>query len=387
MEVCKVMFVIVTCLFLSTSFAKTASAEESSILFQDDFENAVINGSPNPVWSWQTPFSKDNPYGMMYGEGDIYSNKEVSLGGRLSRVLSLNFNGRNGFCNICGSATEVVTASELQEQCLSTSGGPFSSKIFNKDGGFSIWATTGVDVNNVCFDGTKPVGSSLFGDNAIEAGDELKLPYQCGINGTIGNDVDRRSDCNLAINYLNDIKHEHFQPGMVLSRRMYLYIPQSTILPDNGVKLGYTVFQRPNERAVGIIPVIRTSRKSRLEIEGGSYFDYQFANYHFARDVWHYIEEVWTRESATGKRDGSYRLYAGEVGSDTAVPLLSLTDIEYGDIKKLSIIGNWQHQNDAIGNVYIDNVMVANRFIGQGDNLEGLQGLVNPPTSPTLYVE
>lgn len=382
----KFFFVITSCLFIFFLGARVGLAEDSPVLFQDDFENGVVDGKPNPVWNWEASFSPSNPYGMMYGTGDIYSSKSVSVGKRNSKVLSLNFDGRNGFCNTCGTATHVIKSSEVQEQCLSVSGGPFSSKMFNKDGGFSTWEITSADESRVCFDGSGPLEGSLFGDNIIETGDELKLPYQCGINGDVGGVVDRRSDCNLAINYLEGIEEEHFQPGMVLARRMYLYFPESTVMPGNGMKLGYTVFQRPNGRSVKIIPVFMTSRNSSLEVDGNIAFDYQFASYKFVRDKWHYLEEVWTRESAVGQSDGSYRLYAGEVGSDTSSPLLSLSGIEYGDIKELSIIGNWQHRNDAKGSIYIDNVMVANGFIGQGHPDEG-QGWVSPPSAPELDVQ
>lgn len=388
MSVSKCFSTVTVCFVFVFLTVGVVSAEDFAIFFHDDFEGADIDDNPRPVWSWETPYSKTSPYGMMYGEGDIYSNKQVNVGGRSSRVLSLNFNGRNGFCNICGSATHFIKDFELREQCFSVNGGPFSNKLFNKDGGFTTWRLTSIDSSKVCFNGEAPIEGSLLGDNFIEPGDELKIPFQCGISGSIGGAEDRRSDCNLAINYLNGIDREHFEPNMTLARRMYLYIPKSTEMPGSGLKLGYTVFQKTGENPVSIIPVILTSRNSSLEVDGNKYFGYKFTDYRFERDKWHYLEEVWTRESREGGFDGTYKLYAGEVGSDTSTPLLSLTEIEYGDIKKLSIIGNWQHKNEAIGSIYIDNVMVANRFIGQGDFKSTDRGdWVSPPDAPQLNVE
>jgi hypothetical protein len=359
-------------------------AQESKVLFSADFES-TLNGNPSPVWSWKEPYSSSNPFGMMLGAGDIYSLRTVDVGQRKSGVLSLNFDGRNGFCNTCGWATHNITSEELQNNCVSVNGGPFGDKLFNKSRGFSTWSVTRSDTQVTCFEQSALVENSLFGDNAMEVGDELKLPFQCGLNGTVGNNIDRRSDCDLAINYLKNIDIAHFKPGMTLARRMYLYIPNLTETPNWGLKLGYTTFQFPSGGVGAIIPVFKTSRDETLEVEGGPYFNYQFPGYKLTRNTWHYIEEVWVRESSEERSDGTYKIYAGVVGTDTTTPLLTVTGIQFGQIKNLSIIGNWQHLNDAVGNIYIDNVMVANEFIGQGDtSIDQGELILSAPSAPEI---
>lgn len=351
----------------------------SAALFTDDFEGVGgVVSSPNPSWAWEAPYSESNRFGMMFGERDIYSvSDKVANSGRSS--LRINFNGRNNFCNICGSETLTVTESNLVDGCFDTSG-EREDAIYNSDNAFSVWQVRSSSPSRVCVDMSAPIEQPLL-DIApnIALGDELKLPYVCGVNGSIGSNISRRSDCDLAINYLEGIRPTDFEFGETLSRRMYVYIPSETILPSVTIKLGYAKFEASN-----IVPFVSSSRGARFEIDGNAILGFLQTDLFFERNRWMYIEEVYTRETAANADDGRFLLYAGFAGDDLTIPVLSASGLRFGELKSLSIIGNWPHRNEASGYLYIDDVAVGNEYIGPVDG--GVASRPNPPTNVAAEV-
>jgi hypothetical protein len=212
----------------------------AEIYFEEDFETGTVSTSPNPVWHWKDPITPGNPSAPMYygGENDIYtvSSRKVHNG---KYALAMDYNGRNGFCNACGTIEVVVDETSVLSQCINITGSPWGSSIYNKTNGFSQWAVTSSSENEVCFDASTAIGPSMTSPNSISVGDVLKLPYQCDVNGTIAKRINRRSDCNKAINYLDGIEAEHLGYGKSISRRFYVYIPSNAILPSITLKLGY----------------------------------------------------------------------------------------------------------------------------------------------------
>ncbi len=75
----------------------------AEIFFEDDFEKSTIDSQPSPKWSCKSPIFQENiSTGMMYEDTDIYTViDEMAFSGNYS--LRLNFSGRNGWCNECGS--------------------------------------------------------------------------------------------------------------------------------------------------------------------------------------------------------------------------------------------------------------------------------------------
>lgn len=351
----------------------------SAAFFTDDFEGVSgVNSSPNPSWAWEMPFSESNRFGMMLGERDIYSvSDKVANSGRSS--LRINFNGRNNFCNICGSETVTVTASNLVDGCFDSSG-EREDVVYNSGNAFSVWQVTSSSPSQVCVDLSAPVEPPILDiAPSVALGDELKLPRICGVNGSIGSNISRRSDCDLAINYLEGISPTDFEYGETLSRRMYIYIPSETILPSVTVKLGYAKFEASN-----IVPFVSSSRGARFEVDGNAILGFLQTDLFFERNRWMYIEEVYTRETSANADDGRFLLYAGFAGDDLTVPVLSASGLRFGELKSLSIIGNWPHRNEASGYIYVDDVAVGDEYIGPVDGR--VVSRPNPPANVAAEV-
>ena len=169
------------------------------------------------------------------------------------------------FCNICGSETVTVNASNLIDGCFDSSG-EREDVVYNSGNAFSVWQVTSSTPSQVCVDLSAPVEQPILDiAPSVALGDELKLPRICGVNGSIGSNISRRSDCDLAINYLEGISPADFEFGETLSRRMYVYIPSETILPSVTVKLGYAKFEASN-----IVPFVSSSRGARFEVDGNA---------------------------------------------------------------------------------------------------------------------
>ncbi len=370
---------IISGVFLATCLT-SATAVHAEDLYSNNFDNNSLNSSS--TWGFKTSYSQNNLFGMMSGKSDIYSAYPFSDAYSGSHVMRLNFEGRNAWCNTCGSDDHKITASEISSGCLSTNGGATDGFIYNRTKGFSRWKVTSSSSNSVCFNKSAPSGSSMFGDNSMAAGDTIKIPRKCGVNGKVGGNINRRSDCDLAINYLSNINSSHFEPGEKLARRMYIYIPQSTVLPNIGIKLGYTNF-KADGREVKVIPLISVQRDSRLEVDGNSLFGFTQTPLFFKRGQWHYFEEVWTRETSTGASNGTYAIYAGPAGaSNLTKPLVTKSGLRYGELSKFSIIGNWQHMNDAKGSIYLDDIAVANKYIGPQGSVASSNSPTNEPADP-----
>ena len=190
--------------------------------FEDNFEHANgIAVGPSPVWSWQSPYSSSNRFGMMLGEHDIYSLSTTQAhSGR--RSLRINFNGRNNFCNTCGSEAVTVTSENLSSRCFTTSG-IRETTVYNRDNGFSQWAVTSSNDSQVCLNLETPTQAPIINIAAsINVGDQLRVPRVCGLNGSIGGQTRRRSDCDLAINYLNGIEKSHFTDSCAVKSKFKL---------------------------------------------------------------------------------------------------------------------------------------------------------------------
>lgn len=341
-----------------------SSRSDARDWFVQDFDSG-ISASPAPVLSWKAPYNPDsNQYGMMLGPKDIYSVVSGGAVGRAGNVLRLSFDGRNGWCNQCGSEERTITSAEASSGCLSVAGGTWGASIFNKSRGFSKWKVSSVNSNSVCVNKSAPEATGMTGDGALVAGDVVAVPYQCGVNGIVGGNVSRRSDCDLAINYLANVSGVAFQPSNTLSRRMYLYIPSSTVMPGTGLKLGYVNFKSASGSTNKAIPLISVQRDERLEIDSNAIFGFKQTPFFFKRDTWVYLEEVWKRESSVGASDGTYAMYAAFEGQEVKEPILAVSGLQYGTLEDFSIIGNWQHTNDAKGALYIDDIIITDHFQG-----------------------
>lgn len=354
------------CIFVSLAVVSSLSAET---FFKSNFDDGVINSEGK--WTWEAAYSPSNVFGMMAGKGDVYEvSSSISLNGGYS--LRLDFSGRNGLCNSCGFDTYNASSSlpGTGSTSLIIDGANFSSifpsslrKVFNKDDRWAAWSVSEASGSQLSFGGGEPVSNAMGGSKLFKPGDEIKITKACGLDGVVGGDINRRSDCDLAINYLEGISSADFDFGKTLSKRFYLYIDQAAVLPNIGLKLGYNKFK--NKTA---IPVLDVDRDETLTVQTpSSNSRWAFPGFQFQRGRWYYLEETFVRETADGVADGIYKLYLSSVGENNSEPLVERIDVAYGAISAMSIIGNWQHTNDASGYVYIDSIEIADHYIGPVD--------------------
>lgn len=362
----------------------------AATLFEDDFEADIVD-TPNPVWSWKPAFVADtNKFGMMYGPSDIY-NRSLAIKHSGKYSLRLNFAGRNDWCNFClngqttlfmdagtaGSVTHFIDNAGQDLLTLFPDLLDGQARVYNNSDNFTRWKVTTVSDGNATNDrldfvdgnpGTAgvidPYQNDMGGTGLFEAGDEITIQKQCP-NGN------RKVDCNLGINYLREgggpIDPIHFPFGGTLARRMYIYLPSTTILPSITLKLGYTHFHR-NGVAIFSILVLVTQRANSIEVSNEPlYGKREFTGLKLDYDKWYYLEEVFTRESTDGGSDGTYQLYMAEAGQPDAL-YVNRSGITYGTLSDMSIIGNWPHNNNATGSIYIDDVMIATSRIGPTGN-------------------
>lgn len=354
-------FMLVPLVFVGSLSAET--------FFKADFDDGVIGSEGK--WAWEAPSSLENVYGMMVAEGDIYSvSNAISFQG--GHALRLDFAGRNGWCNACGFDTHIVSASapELGSTSLTVDSEDFSAifpsnlrKVFNKTDRWAAWSVSDVNVSQLSFVDDAPVANAMGGNAFFKQGDEIQITKACGVDGVIGGDIKRRSDCDRAINYLEGIASSDVGFGGTLSKRFYLYIHQDAELPNVGLKLGYSVFEQ--ETAIAVLDV---DRGETLMVQTPSTSSrYAFPGFQFERGRWYYLEETFIRETSDGAENGIYRLYLSDAGEVSTQPLVERTGVNYGVIKDITIIGNWQHFNNASGYIYIDSVEVADHYIGPID--------------------
>lgn len=347
------LMIFLFCFQLESAFAK--------VFFEEDFEGGGLNTTPNPVWSWKEALSASNlDSSMAFGSQDMYSiSGTQSYTG--NSALQLNFEGRNNICNQCGTQEVILDQTAVDSSCVAITGAPWSNVIYNKTNGFSSWSITSFTDTQVCFNKVTPVGKSLLTTSSVNVGDSVLVPFQCDVNGIVGNNINRRSDCNKTINYLDGVVAADFPYGKQLARRFYLYIPSTTELPGTTLKLGYAHF-RVNGKLLANTVKLSVQRGVTLEmtLPGGKFVD----SYAIAKDKWYYFEEVWTRESADGAADGKYQFWVSPADKFDPQPHVTQTAVDIGELANISVNGNFQHNNDAKGSVYFDSVVIADGFIG-----------------------
>ncbi|MEL6870157.1 MAG: hypothetical protein AAFO81_10195 [Pseudomonadota bacterium] len=192
------------------------------------------------------------------------------------------------------------------------------------------------------------------------------MPRRCGVNGNVGGSPGRRSDCNRAINYLVNVDAGDIGPGESLSRRFYAFIPSQTDLPEITFKLGYIFWRRSNGSIAEGEFNLSVQRNLQLVIKPSN-GEIITSSVSAGRNEWYYFEETWTRESAPGRQDGSYRAYVGRADapvSELSTPIVVRNNIEVGEINRISVNGNWQHNTDVSGFVYFDDVVIATEYVG-----------------------
>ena len=356
-------------LLLGTAFGADANAQ-SEILFQDDFESGDFAAPGTSRWSWRgVPTSAANiDSSMMRGSNDDVYSVSQTRPYRGSYSMRLNFGGRNDWCNQCGSTDATLTSTSANTGCFSASvDGPYADVMYNKSNGFSQWSVTSVNGRQICVDTSRAIGESIFGANAaLNGGDQIKVPRRCGVNGSVGGSAGRRSDCNRAINYLDGVNGSDFGYGETIARRFYAFFPSQTAMPDITLKIGYGAWRPAGGSVSNSEFNLSVQRNLQLVVRlpTGSLV---VTDDNASRDTWMYFEETWTRESGPGRGDGSYRAYMGRADAPVtqlSTPVVVRTGLEIGEVVRLSVLGNWQHNRDVSGFAYFDDIVIAKGYVG-----------------------
>ena len=349
-------------LFLIVLYLPFTSHAE--VYFESGFESGLIETDPSPRWALRPAMSQDRLSSIaedtMFGPNDIYSiTDDMAHSG--SKSWRLNFGGRNGWCNVCGSSTINLSGQDIAAGCISISKSPIGSLVFNKSNGFSVWEVASQTNNTACIRFGSSAGESLFDAAQVNEGDEFKLPNKCGVNGTVGGSTTRRSDCNKAINYFLGTVETDFEYGEDLSRRFYMYIPSDTVLPDITLKLGYTHFKKDGPTYSSTLKIsVQRGMNLELSTPKGPVVLKETV----PKDEWVYFEEVFTRESSSGASDGRYRLWVSPADAYSPEPIRDEQGLEIGKLIDMSFNGNFQHYTDSSGYVYFDDLKIGNEYAG-----------------------
>jgi len=354
-------------------------------VYEQDFEDEnggmpVVNAA-DPVWSL-TPI-----FATLYGAGNQFEvTNTTAHSGTYS--LKISYDGRNGFCNTCGTygtshktgldgvdyfvadTGENLTAQE-NDATVKENDGPAAQRgrlLYNKTNGFSLWEITDVQNENGTNDKlTVQLLKTGINNEAPEfnGGDDIAIARQCGVDGHVGNDISRRNDCDGAIVWFGNVATQ--APGTSIFRRMYLK-PEITS-PLIHQKLHYL---RPGNDADGNAGEIVLFADSVTEpydivphLSGFGapnngvypYRDYGGSNYYipggaadengnslsaglkFKRSTWYYVEEQYRAATSSGtdaegrpiyNADGMYSLWFAEAGreyTDGVTPIIQLNNL------------------------------------------------------------
>jgi len=366
-----------------TIWLATSSAFGGDILFQTDFEDGTLPiDTPKPTW-YLKPFASE-----VFGPGNMFAiTTTTSHSGKYS--LRFDYEGRNGICNECGVKRLEQKNSYNSVPYFVDSAGrnlkldPFYATtnvvIYNKSNGFSKWEIDSVDSLDATNDrlSVTQISDGIGGEAGIfRSGDTINIARQCGINGYVGNRINRRSDCNAAILYFGNVSQN---PGQSIFRRVYLRADVQS--PPSHQKLQYwkppsgkPIILFGTARLPGVIALLVTG----LADKGGK--NVYLPDIVFEPGIWYYVEQEFRAESAPGKGDGAYRLWVAKSGEETSKPIVEVTNITLPPVKNTSLWGNHQHFTDSFGYWYIDDFAISDTRLGP-TSATGVN--IAPPMSPT----
>ena len=444
---------------LGTLSAGNVSAIDYFVMDFEDGQQPPVSTPPNAQSIWTLPpVFADN-----YGPGNFFEiTDNTAHSGNYS--MRFTYEARNGFCNTCGlkrvphkqgldgvNFFVADTGEDLTElEDVSTSkanDGPNAKPgrfIYNKDNGFSKWEITSV-VNDTAVNDkllvklSKPAidgSTSEFNSN-----DEVSIARVCGVDGHVGNKIDRRSDCDNVITWFTNIAAGTQAPGASIYRRQYLKAEVTSLgahqklhffrVDNGGPNAANIIIYGDSRHTTELVPEITGFRT----MNGPAIFKPSLgnglpANMEFKRGLWYYMEEQYKAATlnpafdqayydsgqepefdANGNpnpnynptydpndprankynQDGEYRLWFSEAGQEDTVgatPILEVTQltmppISGGSGTHVSFWGNVQHDVHLRGSWYIDDIYISDAPIGKA-----VGGGINksPPTPPRIIV-
>jgi hypothetical protein len=359
---------------------------------------------------WTLPSS----FATVYGDNNHF---KITNAAAHSGEFSLQFvyQARNGFCNTCGSVSDIHISSGhdgvdyfISESAadLTISDNPDTTKLddgiksepgkfaYNNTNGFSKWEIVSVTNANATNDrlNLKLVSLGINGESTINNSDSLSVARHCGVDGIIGirqgvNDIHRRNDCNAVIMWFQNVATQ--TPGTSIFRRQYLKSEVTSITLRQKLHYFRPATNSNDDQLEGevvtfgnVVDSIVQPLLSGLHRHSGPSARYQlftdtYGNLDFERGVWYYLEEeykaatVATVSPLTYNTDGEYRMWlspSGQepgVGSPTIEVLnLDLPTIGGNDSTHISLWGNLQHWTHARGSWYMDDIKISGTFNG-----------------------
>ena len=334
--------------------------------FSEDFESELPTFvQPQPAWSWKAKWTPVKT-GMPHGVGDFYDRTD-SIVHRGKYSMKLDYNGRNDFGNTCikygsvtkihggveGGNTFVADDGSNLATVLNGAGASPGSYVWNKSASFERWTVATVDGINgetLTFQGGTPSGPGIDGKGTgvFSVGDVVRI-------GRICPPGERRNDMNLSENKLTGHTSNDFPAGGSIFTRLYFYVPSKTKMPGITQKL------------------IRVSTKGgqarcSYNVDRGVLGCCNSVGGVVPKDKWLYVEMQVKSASAEGADDGICRVWFAEDGVINAKPFVNEISRPYFGIKGpadfVTIGANNQNMDDAIGEIYYDDIIVSSERVG-----------------------
>ena len=366
----RILLIVLAMLMANNVYAET-------VFFSEDFESELSEFvQPQPVWSWQAKWTPVKS-GMPYGGGDYYD-RTTTIAHRGQYSMKLNYNGRNDFGNTCISAGSVTKihgggvgntfvaddGSDLAT-VLNGAGAESGSYVWNKTAYFERWTVATVSGDTLTFQGGVPSGPGINGKGTgqFSPGDIVKI-------GRICDPGERRSDMNLTENKLTAHTSNDFPAGGSIFTRLYFYIPGKTKMPGITQKL------------IRVSPRGEQARCS-YDVSRGVLGCCGSTGGAVPKDKWLYVEMQLKSASAKGADDGICRAWFAEDGVIDVKPFANETNHTYFSIQGpadfVTIGANNQNMQDAIGEIYYDDIVISSERVGP----MALPGAPRPPSSVT----
>ena len=387
---------VIAKLFIALSCCSGLSAHAQTF-FEMNFESEGNNGTIAtgvglPVWTLPSALLD------ILGSGALFelTSADAHSG---SYSLKFDYDGLNGFCNACGllnytadsslNNADYFIDSAGNDLADTTDSGPSAQPgriVFDLSGGFSRWQIDAVTNENAVNDrlNLSLLDAGIHGETGINASEEIGIAKQCDVDGTIGGEIDRRSDCNKAIIWFGNIDSSQNYGESVFRR---VYVKAEILTPTIHQKINYwrtpsiTGYfpdgtDMPNGEVVLFADANATSSKPLRPVltglnpfGGAGYFEPGVEGMStdvmsFERGVWYYVEQEFKAESAPGAADGAYRLWLAKSGEETDTPVLEVTGLTMPPVDATSFWGNVQHWTHSYGVWYIDDMKIANTRIG-----------------------
>jgi hypothetical protein len=405
-----------------------APAARAVDFFIEDFEDPVTD-APNPVWTWETPLTCDatgcgngmpvqenvSAAGGDAGSLDFMVRVDNTVAGPITQIfthdgngsLAYNYDGRNAIGDSCinGTAnpnnTGTVQATHagpddstefidsLGQDLSTIVGGDPVAVIYNTTKAFERWdvngfATTSMPNDTATFAAGPAPGihdQPLAGD--FDTGDNVVLARACAPG-------ERRQDNNIFETQISGFSAGDITPGSSLFLRFYIYLPAASTLPGDQKLLRNNLPDVPpadgSTFVLTMVDGVNGPNEIRAEQIPSPTDSSVRSMFLIPENTWTYIEVQ--IQAATGAAfdggDGVLRVWAAPEGVAPGNPIVEVTDCTFGPPAMppntaFIFPGNTVHSDDMVGQVFIDDIHIADERVGPSESLNK----PNPPANFT----